>query len=125
MWIHSETRIWHDKNIQSKWNIVNDQPNTIYDIGNEIIYNTKVKSNIGDCNDACNPFRDNMSIVSRSLATAIAFKNCTSIIKYITKNYGPITGDAEDLDLVIPMYNILEYRSKYSQVVYGFIRKIK
>ena len=36
-----------------KWNIFNDQSNTSYDWGNEIIYNTEVsKSNLCDYNDA-------------------------------------------------------------------------
>ena len=35
-----------------KWNIVNDQSNANYDVGNEIIYNTDIKSNLCDCNDA-------------------------------------------------------------------------
>ena len=34
------------KFVTRKWNIVNDQPNASYDVGNEIIYNTEVlKSN--------------------------------------------------------------------------------
>ena len=36
-----------------KWNIVNDQSNANYDVGNEIIYSAEVlKSNIFDNNDA-------------------------------------------------------------------------
>ena len=36
-----------------KWNIVNDQPNTNYDVGNKSIYNTEVlKTNLFDYNDA-------------------------------------------------------------------------
>ena len=35
-----------------KWNMVNDQSNVNYDVGNEIIYNTEVlKSNFCDYND--------------------------------------------------------------------------
>ena len=35
-----------------KWNIVNDQSNANYDVGNEIIYSAEVlKSNIFDNND--------------------------------------------------------------------------
>ena len=30
------------KFVTIKWNIVNDQPNANYDVGNEIIYNTEV-----------------------------------------------------------------------------------
>ena len=41
------------KSVTTKWKIVNDQSNANYDVGNEIIYNTKVlKSNLCDCNNA-------------------------------------------------------------------------
>ena len=41
------------KFVTRKWNIVNDESNTNYDVGNEIIYNTEVsKSNLCDNNDA-------------------------------------------------------------------------
>ena len=41
------------KFVTRKWNIVNDQSNANYDVGNEIIYNTEVlKSNLCDYNDA-------------------------------------------------------------------------
>ena len=40
---------------------------------------------------------------------------------------GTTIDDAEDLDLVMPMYNLIEYRSNYSeqQEVYGFILRMK
>ena len=38
-----------------KWNIVNDQSNVNYDLGNEIVYNTEVLiSNLCDYNDTYN-----------------------------------------------------------------------
>ena len=41
------------KFVTKKWNIVNDQLNKNYDVGNETIYNTEVsKSNLCDYNDA-------------------------------------------------------------------------
>ena len=41
------------KFVTRKWNIVNDQSNTNYNVGNEIIHNTEVlKSNLCDYNDA-------------------------------------------------------------------------
>ena len=41
------------KFVTRKWNIVNDQSNANYDVGNEIIYNTEVlKSNLCDYSDA-------------------------------------------------------------------------
>ena len=36
-----------------KWNIVNDNSKAIYDVANQVIYNTELfKSNLCDCNDA-------------------------------------------------------------------------
>ena len=45
----------------------------------------------------------------------------------ITTIDGTTIDDAEDLDLVMPMYNLLEYSSNYltRQVVYAFIPKLK
>ena len=41
------------KFVTRKGNIVNDQSNANYDVGNEIIYNTEIlKSNLRDFNDA-------------------------------------------------------------------------
>ena len=41
------------KFVTRKWNIVNDQSNANYDVGNEIIYNAEVlKFNLCDYNDA-------------------------------------------------------------------------
>ena len=45
----------------------------------------------------------------------------------ITKIDGPTLDDGEDLDLFIPMFNLLEYIRNIltQQVVYGFIQKMK
>ena len=47
--------------------------------------------------------------------TQVAFKNCTSITKYISKNDGTTIDDTEHLDLVMPMYNLIEYKPNYSE----------
>ena len=47
-------------------------------------------------------------------ATQVAFKNCASFTKCITKIDGTTTDDAEDLDLAMPMYKLLKYSSNYS-----------
>ena len=37
----------------------------------------------------------------------------------VTKDIGTTIDDAEDLDLVLPMYNLLEYSSNYSDSTDG------
>ena len=44
---------------------------------------------------------------------AVAFKNNAPFINYISKINGVQTDNAEDLDVVIPMYNFLEYSKTY------------
>ena len=98
-----------------KWNIVNDQPNANYDVGNEIIFNTEVlKSNLCDYNDAYILVRGDITVVATP-ATQVTFKNCAPFTKFITKRDGTTIDDVEDLDLIMSMYNLIEYNSNYSE----------
>ena len=86
-----------------KWNIVNDQSNATYDIGSEIIYDTKVlKSNLCDYNDASILVRGDITVTAAP-ATQVSFENCAPFTKCITKIDGRTIDDAEDLDLVTQM----------------------
>ena len=97
------------KFVTRKWNIVNDQSNANDDVGNEIIYNTvELKSNICDYNDLDILVKGDITVVGSNLATEV-FKNCEPFTKYITEI-------AEDLDLVMPMYHLLECSSIYSEM---------
>ena len=53
----------------------------------------------------------------------MAFKNNAPFVNCISKINGVKTDKAEDLDVVMPMYNLLEYSKNYKkqQVVYGII----
>ena len=111
------------KFVARKWNIVNDQSSANSNPGNKIIYNTEVlKSNFCDYNNAYMLVRDNITIAGHNLATEVAFKNFTPFTKCIRKTSGTTIDDAEDLDLAMPMYNLIEYSSTYS---YGLILKMK
>ena len=115
------------KFVTRKWNIVNDQPNANYDVRYKIIYNAEVsKSNRCDYNDAYISVRGDITIIGHNV-TQVAFKNCTAFTKCITKIDRRTVDDAEYLDLVMSIYNLLEYSSNYSQQyrVYGFILKMK
>ena len=92
-------------------NIVNDQSNADYSAGNEVIYSTEeLKSNLCDYKDAYILGRGTIAIAG-NIAAQVAFKNCAPFIKCITKIDRTTIDDAEDLDLVMPMYNLLEYSS--------------
>ena len=105
----------------NKWNIVNDNSKTNYGIGSEIIYNTEVlKSNICDYSDAYILVKGYITKILKGYVTAapathVTFTNCTPFTKCITKTDGTTIADAEDLDLVMPMCNLIEYSSYYSE----------
>ena len=97
-----------------KWNIAIDNSKANYDVVNEITYNTEVLKSNRDCNDAYILLRGNVTIIGHQV-TQVAFKNCAPFTKCVTKITGTTIDDAEDLDLVMPMYNLIEYNSNYSE----------
>ena len=103
------------KFVTRKWNIVNDQSNANYDAGNETVFNTEVlKSYLCHYNDAYILVRGNITIIGHQVTQA-AFKNCAPFTKCITKIDGTTVDDAGDLDIVMPMYNLIEYSSNCSE----------
>ena len=57
-----------------KWNIVNDQSNANYDVGNEIVLKTEVlKCNLYDYNDAFILVKGNIVTIAHNIPTQVAF----------------------------------------------------
>ena len=46
----------------------------------------------------------------------LSFKNNAPFISCITKINNTLIDNAEDLDIVMPMYNLIEYRKSYSLI---------
>ena len=105
----------NSKFLTREWIIVNYNLKANYDGENETTYNTEVlKSNICDYNDAYILIRGDITVAAAG-ATQVVFKSCAPLTKSITKIDGTTIDDAEDLDLVIPRYNLMEYSSKDSE----------
>ena len=81
---------------------------------NEIIYNAKVlKSNLCNINDDYILVGCNIAVIPGSVPQ-VSSKNFAPFTKYKTEIDGTTKDDAEDIDLVMPMYNLIEYSSNYS-----------
>ena len=106
--LHNEPN--DSKLVTKKWNIINDlSSNANYGVGNKIIYNTEVsQSNLCDYSDAHILVKGDITVTGAPTTQAV-FKNCAPVTKCITKINGTTKDDAEDFDLVIPMYNLREY----------------
>ena len=93
------------------------QSNAKYSVGNKVIYSTDVlKSNLCDYILV----RGDISIIGHNAATQVAFKKCASFIKCIPKIDGTTKDYAEALYLVMPINNLLEYNSNYSDTTGTF-----
>ena len=109
------------KFVTRKWDIVNDNSKENYEERNEITYNTEVlKSNLttmtptSDYNDAYILVRSDITVTA-SLQIQVAFKNCAPFTTCITKIDETTIDDAENLDLVMQIHNLIEYISNYSE----------
>ena len=117
----------HSKFVTAKWNIINGQSYEKYCVGNKIFYNTKVlKPNLCDCNNGYILVKGDINVTAAS-TTQVSVKHRAPLTKCIKKIDEATLDDAEDLDLVMLMYNLTEYSSNYSkqQEVYGFLQKMK
>ena len=84
-------------------------------------------SSFCDYNDVYSLVRGDITVIASS-ATQVAFKNCAPFTKHITEIDEKTINDAEDLDQVMLMYNLIEYSINYSeknQEFYDFTQKIK
>ena len=67
-----------------------------------------------------------LQIIMRLVKKNLVFKNNAPFINCVSKIYGVKIDNAEDLDVVMPMYNLLEYSKNYKkqQEVYGIITEM-
>ena len=88
------------KFVTRKWNIENDNSKANYNAANETINTEILRSNLCDYNNASNLVTGNITVVTAPL-TQVAFKNCATFTKSITKINGTTIVQVEDLDLVM------------------------
>ena len=104
-----------------KWYIINDQNNGQYGRGNEsendstIKFETKViKPNLCDYPDAYILVTGDRKVAAVVADTNIAFKNCASFTRCAAHINDKHVETAEILDIIMPMYNLIEYSDSYA-----------
>ena len=103
----------------SKWYVINDQNNTDYGEGNEsgttVKFETKViKSSLCDYSDAYILVTGDITATGGDAVTRVAFKNCAPFTKCITHINDEHVDNADNLDIIMRMYNLIEYSDNYS-----------
>ena len=87
--------------------------------GNEddttVKYETKViKSDLCDFSDTYILVTGNITVTGGDANTRVAFKNCALFTKSITHINDEHVDNADNLDIIMPMYNLIEYSDNYS-----------
>ena len=113
--------------ITKKWVEVHDQlgdNNDRYKPNKQIRFKTSMLRS-----DSCN-FSDVYIVVKGTIAVTnpdndaydkkLALKNSAPFVSYISKINNTLIDNAEDLDVVMPMYNLLEYSKNYSKTTGSF-----
>ena len=108
----------HSKFATRKRCIINDQNNGQNGKGNEndftIKFETKViKPNLCDYSDPYILVTGDIKIADIAADTNVAFKNCASFTRCITHINDEHVETAENLDIIMPMYNLIEDSDNY------------
>ena len=98
---------------------INDQNNTDLGERNENSatgkFETKViKSGPCDYSDAYILLTGNITETGSDANTRVAFKNCATFAKCITHKNDEHFDNADNVDMIMPMYNLIEYSDNYS-----------
>ena len=105
-----------------KWYIINDENNTNYGVNKDtgadnpdtIKYDTRVlKPNLCDYAEAYIWIDGTIRAAAADVNTRLALKNCAPFTKCNLEINDEHVDTAENLDIVMPMYNLIEYSDNY------------
>ena len=105
-----------------KWIDVYEKSGGNYDVSKEIIIKTSMlRSDLCHFNDGNIVVKGDITLEGDNDANKrnknLAFKNNAPFINCISKINGVKIDNAEDLDVVMPMYNLLEYSKNYGKTM--------
>ena len=106
------------------WVEINDESRGTYSVNRQIDFKTSLlRSSLCDYSDAYILVKGN--IIVNNIATEgdaanhtnknAIFNNCTPFTDYIVKINNTQIDNPKDIDIVMPMYNLIEYSDNYSK----------
>ena len=108
------TKNWVEVNDETKWN---------YDNSNVRFKTSMIMSNLCDYSDAYILVKGTIAVPNTTVVCAavnstnkkIIFKNSASFTDYITEINNTQVGGTKKIDIVMSMYNLIEYNDAYSK----------
>ena len=112
------------KNKTKNWVEINEESRETYNINSQIKFKTTMlKSSLCDYSDAHILVKGTITVNNTTAANTdennankkVIFKNCALFTSCISEINNTQVANARDLDIVIPMYNLIEYSHNYSK----------
>ena len=108
------------------WVEINDESRRAYNANSQIKFKTTIlKSSLCDYSDAYILVKGKITINGRAVDAVsrqvderdkgVVFKNCAPFISCISKINKTQVDSAKDIDIVMPMYNLIEYSDNYAR----------
>ena len=107
------------------WVEINDESRGTYNITSQIKFKTTMlKSSLCEYSDVHILVKGTITVNNTAAADAdanntnkkVIFKNCVPITNCISEINNKQVDNAKDLDIVIPMYNLMKYSDSYSKI---------
>ena len=104
------------------WLEINDESRGTYNVNSQIkLKTTMLKSSLCDYSDAYILVKGRITITGAGATQAderdklMAFKNCAPFTNCISEINNTQVDNAKDIDIIIPMYNLIEYSDNYAK----------
>ena len=108
------------------WVEINDESRGTYNVNSHIKFKTTMsKSSLCDYSDAYVLVKGKITVTGRGADAAarqadergrgVAFKNCAPFTNCISEINNTQVGNAKEIDIVMPMYNLIEYSDNYAK----------
>ena len=105
------------------WVEINDESRGAYNVNSQIKFKTTMlKSSLWDYSDAYILVKETISVNNTAAQGAanntnkkVTFKNCAPFTNCISEINNTQIDNAKDIDIVMPMYNLIEYSDNYAK----------
>ena len=104
-----------------KWIEVHDQSRETYNTNKQIRFKTSMlRSDLSDYNDTYIVVKGKITVTNpnnKAYDKKLALRNNAPFLSCISKINNALVDNAKDLDIVMPMYNLLEYSKNYRKTM--------
>ena len=104
------------------WVEINDESRRAYNVNSQIKFKTTMlKFSLCDYSDAYILVKRTISVNNTAAGVAVNnnnrkyFKNCAPFTNFISEINNTQVDNAKDIDIVMPMYNLIEYSDNYAK----------